>query len=100
MFNILIVLSIVATLFSLAALTVGCVALAFVIGLKNSTHNVVWKEAPAQVDPFAVEAEREDEEPEVDTSINKRFKKFANEELKPADAPFIDMEDPANVSNF
>lgn len=98
MLNILFILSIVATLVSIAALLIGCVALAFVVGLKNSTHNVVWKAAPVSSDPFAGEEKEDDEE--ITAEINKRFKKHANEELKPADAPFVDMDDATVTSNF
>lgn len=52
------ILSISALSISIVALIIGCVALAFVIGLSRSTHQVVWKEANPketdEIDPFQV----------------------------------------------
>lgn len=42
--EIFIVLSITATLFSVVALILGCIALAMVVGLSRSTHTVQFKE--------------------------------------------------------
>lgn len=93
-----IVLPVLSILFSLAALTIGCVALAFVIGLKNSTHQVVWKPVETEkLDPFAL---TEDEEEEVfETNPNKRIKKekpfepYKND-LPQKEEPFLDLDNP------
>lgn len=98
--SILIALIITAILLSLAALIIGCVALTFIIGVKNSTHQVVWKEAdPAKnVDPFADEI---DEVETVETmNPNTRFKKFENADALKTEDEFRDLDDPSISSNF
>lgn len=107
MFNILLVLAIVATIVSIAALVVGSVALAIVIGVKNSTHQVVFKEMTppnVSVDPFEAAL---DEEPEAQPSINpnkrmkkETFQKFDNSELNAKDTSFSDLDSPEVSSNF
>jgi hypothetical protein len=96
------VLGIVSILFSLTALIVGTAALAMVIGLKNSTHQVVWKplEPPKDEDPFAAILGEEPDEVELEglhpsLNPNKRKKK---EESKPAEE-FADLDDPSVSSN-
>lgn len=100
MLNVLLVISLVAAVLATVALIIGCTALAFVIGVKNSTHQVVWKEAEPlkNDDPFA------DEEVEIETvetdNPNKRFKKFENAELLKTETTFRDLDDPGVTSNF
>jgi hypothetical protein len=99
MVNILIGLTVAAIVIAFAGLIVGTVALAFVIGVKNSTHTVSWKEAPTMADPFA--AEQAESEPEVLENVNKRYKKFSNDELKPQpETDLVDLDSPEVVSNF
>lgn len=99
MLNVLVIVSIVAILFALVALIVACVSLAFVIGVKNSTHQVVWKSAePESIDPFTAE---EDDLPTIQNeNPNKRFKKFENAELSKTEEEFADLDDPGITSNF
>lgn len=106
MINMLLVLSIVAILVATAALIVGSMALASVIGLKNSTHQVVWKEAGPKVsaDPFEA-PDLEDEPEEMLVNPNKKipkenFTKFSNEELNQKDTSFSDLDSPEVSSNF
>lgn len=88
------VLAVSAISVSIAALVIGSAALAFVIGLSRSTHQVVWKEASPQkdeVDPFQVE----DEEPtEFFHNPNKRIKKETEDE------DLVDLTDPSVSSGF
>jgi hypothetical protein len=100
------VLSIVAIVLSIIALIIGCAALAFVIGLKNSTHQVVWKEAevPKSDDPFQMDDEEfENESIEEIANPNKRqkpFEKFENAELVKTGEELHDLDDPGVSSNF
>lgn len=83
--EILLVLSIVAILFSIVGLIVGCVSLAMVIGLSRSTHTVQFKEITPptiQDDPFSpLEVNMEEEvadEAEKVLSLMKSKKKKPN----------------------
>lgn len=70
----------------------GFTAIALVIGLKNSTHSIQWKEVePPVVDPFAAV---EDVETELDLTKNpnKRMKIVPKEE-------FADLDNPEVSSN-
>lgn len=102
--SILIALIIVAIVVSLAALIVGCFALCFVIGLKNSTHQVVFKEMnpPAEVplDPFSIEEKEVEHETVNPNKRIKPFEKFENAELVKTEEEFADLDDPGVSSNF
>lgn len=71
--EIFIVLSITATLFSVVALILGCIALAMVVGLSRSTHTVQFKEITPpsiQDDPFKpVETIEEEIQEEADSVL-------------------------------
>ena len=86
-----IVLPITSILFSLVALVIGCTALAFVIGLKNSTHQVVWKPMGPPKDPFLADEEKEAEVP--GDNPNRRLKREEDTE------PLVDLDDPNITSN-
>ena len=90
MTSISLILGISALAVSIAGLVVGCIALSAVIGLKNSTHQVTWKEIePAKEadDPFQVE-----EEPIAEMNPNKR--------IKTEEEDLVDLDDPAITSGF
>jgi hypothetical protein len=87
--NFYIIISCLAILFSLVALGVGVAALALVIGLKNSTHQVVWK---------PIEPEEKQEDPFV--SFDEEIKDMENPNKRiPKEEPFADLSDPAVTSN-
>ena len=71
--EIFIVLSITATLFSVVALVLGCIALAMVVGLSRSTHTVQFKEVTPpsiQDDPFKpIETLEEEIQEEADSVL-------------------------------
>lgn len=101
MLNVLVIVSVVAILFALVALVVGCIALSIVVGVKNSTHQVVWKSLePEKLDPFGEIDGDEDEEIDQNVNPNKRFKKFENAELEKTEEEFADLDDPGITSNF
>ena len=107
MFNTLIIISSIAAILSTVALIIGCVALTFVIGVKNSTHQVVWKEADPHKndDPFTEDEEDFEIQSEPIENPNKRikpttYKKFENAELLKAEESFRDLDDPSITSNF
>lgn len=85
-------IGIAALIIGTLALIAGGAALAIVIGLKNSTHQVVWKplEPEKHEDPFTEEAEEE----ELTENPNKRIKRQNDEE------DFADLDDPTVTSNF
>lgn len=87
--SITLILGISALAVSIAGLVIGCLALSAVIGLKNSTHQVTWKEIePAKAeDPFQVE-----EEPIAEMNPNKR--------IKTEEEDLVDLDDPAITSGF
>lgn len=89
----LLIVGILAILFSLIALIVGCIAISICVGLKNSTHTIQWK-------PLDF---KEVEDP---------LKEFMDDELVPEENPlkkkkkpkdpedFAFMEDVTDQSNF
>jgi hypothetical protein len=95
----LIIVSTLAILFSLIALIMACIAISVCVGLKNSTHSIVWKPLDADTggeagkdhtDEFLKDDEIPDENP---------FKrKSAAKEKPPEDFDF--MEDVADQNNF
>jgi hypothetical protein len=89
--NFTFIFSFLSILFSLAALIIGCVALSFVIGLKNSTHQVVFKpvDETKEMDPFFPEVEEKAEDL-LGENPNKRIKK---------EESFADLSDPNVTSN-
>lgn len=68
----------------------GFTAIALVIGLKNSTHSIQWKEVPTAPveDPFQIE----EEEAVLSQNPNKRMKLVEKEE-------FADLDNPEVISN-
>ena len=97
MINTLLIVSTLAILFSLIALIVSVVSLAFVIGLKNSTHQVVWKpvDEPKDDDPFDFNNNLYPEDEEL-VNPNKRIKK----EVKEDEEDLVDLTDPTVTSGF
>lgn len=83
-----------AIILSTLSLLLSTVAVAFVVGFKNSTHTIEWKPLTPpeeEKDPFT-------EEP-IDETLNPNKRKpriknpFPVEEVKEED-PFIDFDDP------
>lgn len=89
------IFAIVATIIGGLALAISTIALALIVGIKNSTHQVVWKplEEPKQDDPFAFEPE---EEENLLNNPNKRFKN----DLPKEEPEFADLSDPTVSSGF
>lgn len=85
---IVMALSIAAITLSTVALVIGGAALAFVIGVKNSTHQVVWK----PVEPTTLEAESDEDEEEEEIPAVNPNKRVVREELH-------DLDDPKESSN-
>lgn len=89
------IFAIVATIIGGLALTLSTVALALIVGVKNSTHQVVWK---------PVEQPEQDEEDDVFTQepenlLNNPNKKFKNE-IPKEEPEFADISDPSVTSGF
>lgn len=97
------VLAIVAVIIGGAGLTVASIALAFTIGIKNSTHQVIWK--PVE-EPKAFDSDDDDAPPVpgfegmLDGNPNKKikFEKFENN-IPKDEAEFADLSDPSVTSN-
>ncbi len=91
--------SIAAVALGSIALLIATVALALIIGLKNSTHQVVWKpmEPKEMEDPFAKE---EVEFPDLSELVGQQNpnKKF-NNEIPVEEEPFNDPTDVFETSN-
>lgn len=99
-------LSALALIFSIISLFFSLAAIAWVVGLKNSTHKIEWK----TYDPYA---EEDDETPieslkdpeEVDdepmyVNPNKKIKREPFVPFPPEpkeEDPFVDAEDPNNI---
>jgi len=88
------IIALVALIVGGAGLIVGSFALALIVGVKNSTHQVLWKnvEPPAEKeeedDPFIYGPPLEQEE-----NPNKKLKN------KNDDEDFADLSDPEVTSN-
>lgn len=82
----------VAFALSVIACIAGFTAIALVVGLKNSTHSIQWKEvtpaAEASVDPFDVV---EEEDIDLTKNPNKRLKIV--EEFADLDNPEVSSND-------
>lgn len=80
----------VAFALSVIGCLAGFTAITIVVGLKNSTHSIQWKEIDTAkpIDPFEVEEE------EVDMTVN------PNKRLKVVkDETFADLDNPEVTSN-
>jgi Trk-type K+ transport system membrane component len=90
----LIVVSAVALVLATISLAAGVAALSMVIGIKNSTHQVVWKPVEeVSPDPFIDSLVEETMEPVLGENPNKRKARTVEE-------AFADMDDPTISSNF
>lgn len=67
------------------ALLLSCVSISLIMGIKNSTHQVVWKELEPKVEEDAFHYE----ETPPEFNPNKRMKK----------EEFTDLNDPAETAN-
>jgi len=86
------IIAIVAVIVGGVALTVGTIALSLVIGIKNSTHQVIWKPLEEPKTPEEVE----DEDPFIYSEAEN-----PNKKIKPKDdeEDFADLSDPSVTSN-
>lgn len=103
MINFLTVVILFSILLSITAFALSLWAAIMVVGLKNSTHQVVWKpvEPTSPVDLFS--EHNEEFEEELMENPNKRikpFKPFENPDLTVKEKDIADLEDPAISSNF
>jgi hypothetical protein len=92
MTSVVLGIGIAALILAILALVAGGAALAYVVGMKNSTHQVVWKdvEPPKETeddDPFIYD-------PPIDANPNKKIKTKPKE-----DDDLVDLDDPAVTSN-
>lgn len=95
MSEVVVILSALAIILSAIALVVGCVGLSIIVGVKNSTHQVVWKEAPTDAfNPLV--SDDITEETEFNFNPNKREK---TSKMEMADE-FADLTDPSVTSAF
>lgn len=90
-------LAIVAVIIGGTALTVGSIALAIVIGIKNSTHQVVWKslEEPKKGEDDPFEEDMDEQFADLDVNPNKKLKKQKTEETEEQ----VELEDMTADSN-
>lgn len=103
--NLSLVLSSVALLIGVFAFACSCVAISFIVGLKNSTHKIEWKTYdPDRDSPSEEEGVEEDIGiPMMEENPNKRIKR--NEPFAPfpsepkEEEPFFDEDDPNNISH-
>lgn len=103
--NLATVIACVGLLLGMAAFVCSCVAISFIVGLKNSTHRIEWK----TFDPHGNKSQEDEPEEEIDGEAmildnpNKRVKK--NKPFTPyppeskTEEPFFDEEDPNNTSH-
>jgi ABC-type metal ion transport system substrate-binding protein len=86
------VVAIVAMIVAGIGLTVATISLALIVGVKNSTHQVVWK---------PVEAPSEEEEEEILNEVNFQSDENPNKKFKQpkVEEPFSDLSDPLVSSN-
>lgn len=104
MIDVSLAFSITALLFAVVALTIGCIGLSVIVGLKNSTHKIqVYDPATNKVANLGEDFN--DEEPEAEmVNPNKRkvvqqdFVPFSNPEVK-EEEPFIDLDDPNTIAH-
>lgn len=91
MSNAVFIIAGVAFALSVIGCLAGFTAIAIVVGLKNSTHSIQWKEitpSPESLDPFA----EVEEETDLTSNPNKRLKIVEKE-------PFADLDNPEVTSN-
>jgi len=99
-------IAIIALLFALVALIVGCVSLSIIVGLKNSTHRIqMYDPSTNQLTNFGDKpslAENEEEPEMINPNKKQRnkevFKPF-NTEIPKVEEPFVDLDNPEEVSN-
>lgn len=82
----------VAFALSVIAAAAAFTAIAIVVGLKNSTHSIQWKEIEedAVLDPFTP---LEEEEVDMAKNPNKRLKIVEKEEFADLDSPEVTSND-------
>jgi hypothetical protein len=88
---------------SCIAILLSCVAIAVVVGLKNSTHRIEWKTLDTANAESPEESEDMDEEGMMEENPNKRRLKNAPFAPFPdppkEEEPFFDEDDPNNTSH-
>lgn len=103
--NLSLVLSCVGLAIGLLAFTCSCVAISFIVGLKNSTHKIEWKTWSPTGAESPSEEEEEDDEFEGMLEENPNKRRVRNEPFTPfpeppkEEEPFFDEEDPNNTSH-
>lgn len=90
-----------AILLSCIALTIGCIAIALVVGLKNSTHTIQWKtldnpHTSQDEEEIPGLEEEESNDPLAENPLKR--KKKESEPAPQADFPF--MEDVTDQNGF
>lgn len=104
--NLSLVLSCVALSIGLIAFTCSCLAISFIVGLKNSTHKIEWKTYNPYDEDETPRKKTDEPEEELDgeammVNPNKRiprqepFVPFPPEPKE--EEPFVDAEDPNNI---
>lgn len=100
MTSVVLGIGVAALILATIALVVGGLSLAFVVGLKNSTHNVVWKDvAPNTLGGSGEEAEEESEDPFVYSPEENPNKKIKAKTIENDEEDFADLSDPSVTSN-
>lgn len=101
--NLSLVIGCVGLGIGLIAFACSCVAISFIVGLKNSTHRIEWKTLDTHQEIEEDEDDELDGEPLMEVNPNKRIKR--NEPFTPfppppkEDVPFFDEEDPNNTAH-
>lgn len=86
-------IAIAGLIIGIFALAIGATSLIYVVGIKNSTHQITWKEVTPNTTPAQAESEVEEESFDPFNGLN------PNKRQKP-DEDFADLDDPTTQSNF
>lgn len=94
--SIELIFAIVAVIIGGIALCLSTISLALIVGVKNSTHQVVWKPLD---EPRVDEADQFTEDgPDTSNVLNNPNKKFKNE-IPKEEPEFADLSSPEVTSN-
>ena len=94
------VLCSLSLILSIVSLILSTIAIAVIIGFKNSTHRIEWKPLePVNADPFSEKEDEADVEAWRAEFLKPKIKNpFPKVEIK-EDEPFADLEDPNEISH-
>lgn len=88
-------ISIASLSLSIVSLILSTIAIAVIVGFKNSTHKIEWKPLPThEDDPFKL---IDDDLPFENPNKRKIKNPFPKEEVK-EDESFVDLDDPNETS--